>query len=380
MTKFDHRVNLPEIFKENDLAILPVTRGDYMISTFDAYQDFEPAAGSPTRISVPAYLESLDPQFLVSESIALNCAYASGILQDFLGDDLLVPTVSGRMGSGDFSFRIASRDGSTDVSVHNAQIEIDAAYEGRRALTLFEAKRDLANDFLVRQLYYPFRAWSARIVKPVHTVFLVFSNGSFHLYRYEFDNPASYNSLQLTAQKTYVLASRITRGDIERLMDAPPLAEEPTVPFPQANSMDRVVNLTELLYNHPMTRDDITSRYAFDARQTNYYTDAARYLGLVERFRDARGDVAFRLTADGCSLMRMPYRLRQLAFADRILQHRAFRESFRLYLAHDAIPDADALVRIMHASRLYKVEADTTYRRRASTVAGWIDWIAGLIG
>ena len=30
MTKFDHRVNLPQIFSENGLAILPVTRGDYL--------------------------------------------------------------------------------------------------------------------------------------------------------------------------------------------------------------------------------------------------------------------------------------------------------------------------------------------------------------
>lgn len=29
MTKFDHKVNLPTIFAENQLAILPVTRGDY---------------------------------------------------------------------------------------------------------------------------------------------------------------------------------------------------------------------------------------------------------------------------------------------------------------------------------------------------------------
>ena len=28
MAKFDHRVNLPQIFAENGLAILPVSRGD----------------------------------------------------------------------------------------------------------------------------------------------------------------------------------------------------------------------------------------------------------------------------------------------------------------------------------------------------------------
>lgn len=37
MTKFDHKVNLPNIFIENDLSILPISRGEYIISTFDAY-------------------------------------------------------------------------------------------------------------------------------------------------------------------------------------------------------------------------------------------------------------------------------------------------------------------------------------------------------
>ena len=38
MTKFDHRVNLPGIFAANGLSILPITRGDYVISSFDAWR------------------------------------------------------------------------------------------------------------------------------------------------------------------------------------------------------------------------------------------------------------------------------------------------------------------------------------------------------
>ena len=104
MTKFDHKVNLPAAFSQNGLSILPVTRGDYVISSFSAYKEFEPPSGQVQRISVPLYLQSLSPQFLVSEAIALNCAYACGILQDFLEDDFILPTVSGRMGSGQFDF------------------------------------------------------------------------------------------------------------------------------------------------------------------------------------------------------------------------------------------------------------------------------------
>ena len=42
MTKFDHSINLPTVFSENKLSILPVTRGSYVISHFDTYHEFEP--------------------------------------------------------------------------------------------------------------------------------------------------------------------------------------------------------------------------------------------------------------------------------------------------------------------------------------------------
>lgn len=39
MAKFDHTINLPKIFADNQLAILPITRGDYVIFHLDAYLD-----------------------------------------------------------------------------------------------------------------------------------------------------------------------------------------------------------------------------------------------------------------------------------------------------------------------------------------------------
>ena len=62
MTKFDHKVNLPDLFRDNRLSILPVTRGDYLISSFSAYQDFEEHAAAPVKISIPPHLQSLLPE------------------------------------------------------------------------------------------------------------------------------------------------------------------------------------------------------------------------------------------------------------------------------------------------------------------------------
>ena len=379
MTKFDHKVNLPNVFTSNNLSILPITRGDYIISSFSAYKEFEEPSQDVQRISIPAHIQSLMPQFLVSEAIALNCANACGILNDFLEDEKLIPTVSGRMSSGNFEFGIDTTLGVKNVTVSNSQIEIDAAYEGVNYLSLFEAKRDLSDDFLVRQLYYPFRVWSERVTKTVKPVFLIFSNGTFNLYQYQFEDPKNYNSLRLVKQKNYVIATEISLADIENLLKTVPLTQEPDIPFPQADLMSRIVNLIELLNGKPMTRQDITSEYAFDERQTNYYTDAGRYLGLIDKNYDEDGNIQFELSACGRRIIGLEYKERQLAIVTQILRHKVFNETLKLHLESGEMPDKQTVIQIMKNANLYHVGADNTYWRRSSTVIGWVNWILGII-
>lgn len=379
MTKFDHRANLPAIFSTNNLSILPITRGEYVISSFSAYKEFDEPSQDIQRISIPAHIQSLLPQFLVSESIALNCANACGILNDFLEDDELVPTVSGRMSSGSFEFNINTASGLQNITVNNSQIEIDAAYEGIHYLSLFEAKRDLSDDFLIRQLYYPFRVWSTRVTKTVKTVFLIFSNGMFNLYEYQFENPNDYNSLRLVKQKNYMIATEIYLTDIESLLTMIPVVQEPDISFPQADCMSRIVNLIELLHEKPMSKSDITSPYAFNGRQTNYYTDAGRYLGLIDKTRDEDDTILFQLSASGHRIMSLEYKERQLALAAQILMHKVFNETLKIHLRCGEMPDRRTIIQIMKQSNLYRVEADSTYERRSFTVIGWVNWILGII-
>ena len=124
MAKFDHTINLPKIFADNGLSILPITRGDYAIAHFDAYHAFEPITSEIQQVTMPPYIQSINSNNIPSESIALNCAIATGIIADFTGDIDIIPTVSGRMGSGNFDFNI--RDTLTNkqltVDVSNSQI------------------------------------------------------------------------------------------------------------------------------------------------------------------------------------------------------------------------------------------------------------------
>ena len=143
--------------------------------------------------------------------------------------------------------------------------------------------------------------------------------------------------------------------------------------------MQRIVNLIELLAQRPMTKQDITSEYAFDGRQTNYYTDAGRYLGLIEKRRGGDGSILFQLSELGHAVMTLGYKERQLAIAAQILKHGVFRETLKLYLRCGEMPDSQAIVQIMKQFGIYHIESDSTFVRRSSTVSGWINWIFGLV-
>lgn len=381
MAKFDHTINLPKIFSDNKLAILPITRGDYVISHFAAYHKFETDSTPVMQVSLPTYIQSLDCNNISSEAIALNCALATGIMENFLEDDELVSTVSGRMGSGKFIFDIESSIGKTvhNITVNNSQIEIDAAYEGRKSLALIEAKRDLSEDFLIRQLYYPYRAWQGRVTKIVRPVFLVYSNGIYRLYEYQFTDPNNYSSLQLIKQKNYSIEdTSISIMDIQNVLNEVSVIEEPEIAFPQADSFERVINLCELLKEQELSRNDVTEKYAFDVRQTSYYTDAARYLGLIEKQLE-NGTPIYQLTSTGKQILNLSFKQRQLAYCILILSHKAFAETLKVYLASGVMPARDNIIQIMKDSKVYNVQKDSTYGRRASTIKSWINWIIELV-
>lgn len=132
MTKFDHKNHLPKLFNKNKLSILPITRGSYVISKFDAYKDFEELNTEITRVHFPEYIECIDYENITSEATALNCAYASLIISDFMDEGGVIPAVSGRMSSLSFEFTIKKikSNESIPIKVTNSQIEIDGGFEG----------------------------------------------------------------------------------------------------------------------------------------------------------------------------------------------------------------------------------------------------------
>ena len=147
------------------------------------------------------------------------------------------------------------------------------------------------------------------------------SNGVFSLYEYRFEDPQDYNSLVLVKHKRYSLEETVLSLEmIQEALNSVSTVIEPEVPFPQADSFERVINLCELLNEHTeLSQEYITTEYDFNKRQTDYYTNAGRYLGLVAKKNDE--GVKYYLTDAGKALFKVQYTQRQLMFVKSILKH-----------------------------------------------------------
>ncbi len=395
MTKFDHRFQLPQTLADRNLSLLSISRGSYLLADIQTFEKFtENPQLEITDFTIPSYIESLDFSIITSEALAINCAYVSHILQNFTQDKNLLPTVNGRMGSQSFGFNIRRVNGSNlHVDVQNAQIEIDGGYEGD-SLYLIEAKNNIFSDFSIRQLYYPYRLWQSKIAKPVRPIFLTYTNGIFHFREYQFSDLYDYNSISLIKEKKYRLKSFsesvLNMETLQEILHRIQLVTDSNdIPFPQADSFERVINLCEILYNNAdeeytkeilVNNYDFTEKESFEKRQVDYYTNAAIYLGLIKKVKTF-GKIVFKLTDKGLSLFQTTSIIeRQIQFIKAILEHEVFHKALTLYLKKEEAPTKNEIVVIMKQSNICNVRKDNTYERRASTVLSWINWILEAVG
>lgn len=384
MTKFDYHIQLPSIFKKNHLTIQPDSRGTYVIGQFQSYKNISNNASiNIQEFSFPEHIETLNPTNIYSEAASILCAYNSGMISDLLGQEVSF-TVSGRMSTGKFSYFINNSQQNThcEINVDNSQCEIDAGFEGDDIFAVLEAKNQDVDDFLIRQLYYPYRLWTSKTKKKVIPVFLSYSNNIFSFYVYEFKDENDYNSIELLEQKRYQIGSNdIKLQDVIDILARVKITAEPLgVPFPQANVFARVIDLVIQIYsNDLLSQEDITTNYAFNIRQSGYYTRAAMYLGFIERKYSKEQGVTFVVTERGSNIMQKTAKGRNLALVEYILEKRVFNQSLQLYLQQYARPSTEQVVKIMEVSGIKLGKDDSeTIPRRAGTVIAWIDWIMSI--
>ncbi len=382
MAKWDSEEVLPSALKKRQWNILPVSRKSYTVSDYQLYEKlpaFLPGKGPMEEMHFAATYESIDFQQITSEANAIHVLLLSDALDRFLGAEGTVETFNGRMGTGNFHFSVNSFSGNQrQVSVESAQCEIDGGFENDENVIIMEAKNVLHPDFHVRQLYYPYRLWRSRVKKPIRLIFSQYYNRVFRLLEYRFADAENYSSIQLIRQQCYSLDdTKITKDDLLRLWEQTPVTYNDDyrvsgqTPFLQANSMERVISLLEHLGERRMTVGEIATLMQFRERQSDYYFNAGKYLGIFEKVSTWRGK-AVALTPLGESLNRMTYKARQLKLVELLLSHKIFHRLFEKTLDRGELPSSEEIAEEM---RRLSVCGDKLVDRRASTVARWLQWV-----
>lgn len=384
MAKQDTLESRPEIFRRNHLSILPTTNGEYVIFkdphkksyfSFDSGASPIPVERHASESSADS-IETLNLGTISSEFQAIDYAHLVSVLKSFTGETNLRLTIRGKSRSG--SFQVTLPDGPT-ITIEGVQIEIDSGYEGSQGIYLIEAKLGKREDFHIRQLFYPWKEWSQKIRKPVIPIFFAFSNGLFYLFQFRFGE--QYGNMEIIKTKCYsVDEDPVLAIHFDALAQATPVdAAEPVfVPFPQANDLDKIIDLVVSFNDELSTKEGIAEYFEFDERQGDYYANAAIYLGFLDR---EEGSSQFSLTEIGGELKRCrTRRCRNGILFNQLLKRPTFRHSIEILRDSHFNVNSIRIEEIVDVIQQFDSRYnEVTRRRRASTVKTWLKWIAANI-
>jgi hypothetical protein len=376
MAKIDTLAERPAILAEKGLALFPVRNGHYALFPDPEQKSFFRFAGEvtpPVRRFVPDLdlggYDTFPRGQEASESQALDFAFHSGLSPAFCGDAGMRLTLRGRLFSGNFAF--PTPVGALAVDVARVQIEVDAGYEGAEAVFLMEAKRGRREDFHIRQLWYPYLHWSRLTGKRVIPIFFAYSNAQYFLTEFAFG--PGFGEIKVVRNRAYCLEEPQAEVDFPALFAATQAGAEPEGAFPQANDLDKIVDLVQAAGSAPLTKAALAEAFGFEERQGDYYGNAACYLGLVDR-----EDSAFAITAAGKAFNGLRSRAeRTRALLARMLAIPSLREALHLLMEREFRAEKIAAGELAALIRERTGLGASTPARRASTLRAWLAWIMG---
>lgn len=375
LAKIDYESNRPSVFVENELNVLAISNSSYRIGSFNPFfklPDWNLESIKPVSLQPSANLETLSTREISSENAVIYSAYSSSMIEHFCGEEV-VPTVSGRMRTSKFSFNVDSYAHKAQlIEVNGAQIEIDAGFEGPESFNIFEVKNSISSSFNLRQVYYPYAMWKSVIKKPVRNIFLTHSNNYFDFYEIDFLTDLNLSSASLVKHVRYTLGTNVpNKSQFETALQELSFVSPLGVPFPQADDFDRVIDIVALLIDGPKSKNDLAENYDFDPRQSDYYLNAAKYLGLVESLDDS--------TFGPSKLASVIYSKsahEKNAFLMAILMNVPAVSSLnKIWVTDSAKPSLEKVVHILENLPDTSALAESTIKRRAQTVMSWTSWL-----
>lgn len=360
MAKIDFREQLPKVMAAEQLAILAIANGTYRIGRFDPFIEIKPLSSvNPIKVSFPTNIITLNPRELIQESSALDAALLSGILESVFGEKVEL-TIRGRLRSPDFTFSLSG----LKFFISGVQIEVDGGYEGRTTVNLVEAKIGSRKNINVRQLIYPQRMWEQIVGsrKSVKTFVCFYEEPILRFI------PISYVNETCMADHAKEMAfilepeAKLDLKTIQVKSDADlPVLD---APFPQADRFESILAMFSIVVHEgEIAKDLLLLDFDIDPRQIDYYSNAMRWMGLVEL---KNGIIS--LTANGRTISTLSHadkirRMAEIIFSEPIFNH---------VLRHgtEGVPP--------QLFERWNCKSETTRQRRLQTVKAWVNYFDAL--
>jgi hypothetical protein len=366
LAKMDTSDDLPPIFKQYGYIILPIQNGTYAIVKGDGFHLLEPQQQFleyQSRINFPLTTAGRG----LSEMQYIDYAVNSGALEKILGINSLYPAIRGREFTRPFKFIFNQQP----IETNAVQIEVDLGLEGEQSIVLIEGKVGTPKDFIIRQLYYPYRHFS--LIAPEKKIIPLFftyekTTRVYNFWIYTFTDNNDYNSLKL--QKTASL--KITTQDEVKLTKLTPLGIIKNKQLiPQANNLDKIIEFIFKVHEGINDYKAIAEQFKFDQRQSSYYREAAEALNLI-----TKENGKYYLTPTAQKLIQLPIEQRNIFFTNLLLDFNLIKDAIKILQLKHTLSSIDFEQLIQKNSTL----SGTTIRRRAESLKAWFVWIAQKTG
>jgi hypothetical protein len=379
LAKIDHSKDLPSVFKELKLGILPLSIDSYAVGFFNT---FFPIGGlDPDRKKLKlgeAVFQTLNSQDFSSESSMLNMVQAAGVIEKISGGPAH-QTISGRRRTPSFDFEIEMKDKSVKLNVTGAQIEVDAGFESANEVLLLEAKNKEIVDFNIRQLYFPYRTIEPQVSKKLRNFMVSREAGNLLFREYEFTSLGSFSSIrEIDSLEVELSANSIPSRSKDLHLTASKAIANPQIAlatFPQANSISKVFETVRIIVDNPRSIPELAFSFEFDPRQAKYYLDAALYLGLVLKPSRRGLDEKWRPSSLAIKLFEENSTSRDVELANLIIGCTPFAIAFEACLSSSNVLDVETIAYLVKDEPEFDELSWSTTLRRSSTIRAWIDWV-----
>jgi len=378
MAKVESKYTLPTVLGKNDLCIMPhESRGNYVIGHFDAFVEVDYNDAQSSRVSIGRKYDMLNPYRMEKEPSLILSAYNYDILDEIASGEEVTMTDFGRETTGKFEFLINNLRGGDpySISVNRSQLEMDGVFESDSYVLNIEAKMKQRIDFIGRQLYYPYRMIRDRSDKDIINIFMSYSGGSLFIHTYDVTDDENYNSLKLTGSYKYDFFEAVSVKDAyEIIRNAEVYDESPEIPFPQADTMQKVFDAISCIRDNPgITDKELAEMMFVNERQGGYYGNSCCYLGLTKRVR--KRSYNNYLSPEGEQFVSEPINLQIKHMIKLLSRHKVFNHFLNECIEQDEPPTKDEIEQWIR-NNIGSMDPDKkTPGRRAQTVKKWMEWV-----